>query len=205
MEFRDSRTKENLMRAFAGESQARNRYTFAASAAKSAGLHWVERVFRFTADQEKEHAELFLKHLAQCEGENIHIDATYPVENTAWLPARLLRAAQHGEYEEARNVYPSFAQVAREEGFIAIASTFDMVAAIEQTHGDRFGQLAERMEQSKMFESANEVAWLCLNCGHVHIGRQAPQVCPVCKHAQGFFVRVEATEVLAPKNGSFTV
>ena len=205
MEFRESRTRENLMRAFAGESQARNRYTFAASAARSANLHWIERVFTFTANQEREHDELFLKALAQCEGENIHIDATYPVENTAWTPARLLRAAQHGEYEEAHKVYPSFAQVAREEGFVALASTFEMVAAIDKTHGDRFGQLAERAEQSRLFTSEQETAWLCLNCGHVHSGTQAPPVCPVCKHAQGYFVRVEATEVIAPKNGSFVI
>lgn len=199
MEFRESKTRENLMRAFAGESQARNRYTFAASAAKSAGLHWVERVFQFTANQEKEHAELFMKLLAQCEGENIHIEGSYPVENTAWTPDRLLRSAQHNEYEEAQNVYPSFAQVAREEGFLTVATTFDMIAAIEQTHGDRFGQLARRAEENRLFASGEQTQWLCLNCGHVHVGAQAPALCPVCKHAQGYFVRVEATEILAPK------
>lgn len=199
MDFHESRTRENLMRAFAGESQARNRYTFAASAAKSAGLHWIERVFLFTAHQEKEHAELLMKHLAQCEGENIHIDATYPVINGAWTPDRLLRAAQQGEYEEAHSIYPAFAQAAREEGFAAVAATFEMIAAIEQTHGDRFGQLAGRMEQNSLFRSERETMWLCLNCGHVHIGLQAPPVCPVCKHAQGFFVRVEPGEIVAPK------
>ena len=200
MEFRESRTRENLMRAFAGESQARNRYTFAAGAAKSAGLHWVERVFRMTADQEKEHAELFIAHLAQCEGENIHIDGSYPVENGAWTPDRLLRSAQHNEYEEANTIYPSFAAVAREEGFLAVASTFEMIAAIEKTHGDRFGLLARRAEESRLFTAQEEVAWLCLNCGHVHYGTQAPPICPVCKHAQGYFVRVEGTEILAPGN-----
>lgn len=200
MEFRESRTRENLMRAFAGESQARNRYTFAAGAAKSAGLHWVERVFHLTADQEKEHAELFIAHLAQCEGENIHIDGSYPVENGAWTPDRLLRSAQHNEYEEANTIYPSFAAVAREEGFLAVASTFEMIAAIEKTHGDRFGLLARRAEEGRLFTAQEEVAWLCLNCGHVHYGTQAPPICPVCKHAQGYFVRVEGTEILAPGN-----
>ncbi len=200
MEFRESRTRENLMRAFAGESQARNRYTFAAAAARSAGLHWVERVFRLTADQEKEHAELFIAHLAQCEGENIHIDGSYPVENGAWTPDRLLRSAQHNEYEEANTIYPSFAAVAREEGFLAVASTFEMIAAIEKTHGDRFGLLARRAEESRLFTAQEEVPWLCLNCGHVHYGTQAPPICPVCKHAQGYFVRVEGTEILAPGN-----
>ena len=200
MEFRESRTRENLMRAFAGESQARIRYTFAARAAKSAGLHWVECVFRMTADQEKEHAELFIAHLAQCEGENIHIDGSYPVENGAWTPDRLLRSAQHNEYEEANTIYPSFAAVAREEGFLAVASTFEMIAAIEKTHGDRFGLLARRAEEGRLFTAQEEVAWLCLNCGHVHYGTQAPPICPVCKHAQGYFVRVEGTEILAPGN-----
>ncbi len=200
MEFESSRTRENLMRAFAGESQARNRYTFAASAAKSAGLHWVERVFRMTADQEKEHAELFFKNLAQCEGENIHIDASYPVENTVWTPDRLLCAAQHNEYEEAHSVYPAFAQTARDEGFLTIAELFERVAAIEQMHGDRFGQLAQRMEEGKLYASGQPVPWLCLNCGHVHYGTEAPPVCPVCKHAQGYFVRVETTEILVQKD-----
>ena len=200
MEFRESRTRENLMRAFAGESQARNRYTFAAAAARSAGLHWVERVFRLTADQEKEHAELFIAHLAQCEGENIHIDGSYPVENGAWTPDRLLRSAQHNEYEEANTIYPSFAAVAREEGFLAVASTFEMIAAIEKTHGDRFGLLARRAEESRLFTAQEEGPWLCLNCGHVHYGTQAPPICPVCKHAQGYFVRIEGTEILAPGN-----
>lgn len=199
MEFRESRTRENLMRAFAGESQARNRYTFAAHAARSAGLNWVERVFRLTADQEREHAELFIKHLAQCEGENIHIDTSYPVENIAWTLDRLLRSAQHNEYEEAHSVYPSFAQIAREEGFPAVAATFEQIAAIEQSHGDRFGQLAQRAEEGRLFECDHEVPWLCLNCGHVHYGTQAPGVCPVCKHAQGYFVRVEGSEILVPR------
>lgn len=198
MELKESRTRENLMRAFAGESQARNRYTFAAEAAHSAGLHWVERIFRLTADQEREHAELFFAHLAQCEGENIHIDGSYPVENTAWTPERLLRSAQHNEYEEAHNVYPLFARIAREEGFAAAAGTFEMIAAIEQTHGDRFGQLAQRIEQGTLFRSDREIPWLCLNCGHVHDGMQAPPICPACKHAQGYFVRVEGTEILLP-------
>ena len=184
------------MRAFAGESQARNRYTFAASAARSAGLHVVERVFRFTADQEREHAELFFKHLAQCEGENIHMDASYPVENTAWTPERLLRSAQHNEYEEAQVVYPSFAHTAREEGFLAVASTFEMIAEIERTHGDRFGQLAQRAQEQALFKSERETVWMCLNCGHVHTGTQAPPLCPVCKHAQGYFMRVETGELL---------
>ena len=199
MELRESKTRENLMRAFAGESQARNRYTFAADTARRAGLYWVERMFLLTADQEREHAELFLKHLAQCEGENIRIDGSYPVENGAWSPQRLLRSAQHNEYEEAHVVYPGFARTAKEEGFTAAAHTFEMIADIEQTHGDRFGQLAERMETSALFNADAQTAWMCLHCGHVHYGLQAPGACPVCKHAQGYFVRVEASEILVPR------
>ena len=199
MEFKESRTRENLMRAFAGESLARNRYTCCAGVARSAGLHGVERIFRFTAEQEKEHAELFIKHLASSEGESIHIDGSYPVENMAWMPARLLRSAQHNEYEEANHVYPQFAQIAREEGFPAVAGTFELIAAIEQTHGDRFGQLAQRLEEGKLFRAERDVAWLCLNCGHVHFGTQAPPVCPACKHVQGYFVRADAADILIPK------
>ena len=198
MDLKNSQTRENLMRAFAGESQARNRYTFAAQAAKSAGLHFIERIFRFTAEQEKEHAEIFMKLLASCEGENIHIDGAYPVENTAWPTDRLLRSAQHNEYEEARSVYPAFAATAPEEGFQAAAAAFEMIARIEQTHGDRFAKLAQRIEEGKLFLSDEEgERWLCLNCGHVHTGSQVPPVCPVCKHAQGYFVRLEADEILA--------
>jgi len=200
MDFKESKTRENLMRAFAGESQARNRYTFSADVARSAGLYGVERIFRFTADQEKEHAELFFQYLTPCEGTNIHIDGSYPVENTAWMPSRLLRSAQHNEYEEAHDVYPQFGKIAREEGFLAIANTFDMIAEIEQTHGDRFGQLAQRLEEEKLFKSDHSTTWLCLNCGHVHHGLQAPAVCPVCKHTQGYFVRTDASELLTLKN-----
>ncbi len=196
MEFAKSQTRENLMRAFAGESQARNRYTFAASAARSAGLYWAERVFRFTADQEKEHAVLFMKHLADCAGETIQIDGGYPVESLTWPPEKLLRSAQHNEYEEAQDVYPQFGRTARDEGFLAVASTFEMIAEIERTHGDRFGQLAQRLEEGKLFKSDEPVAWLCLNCGHVHIGTMAPPMCPVCQHAQGYFVRLDTREIV---------
>jgi len=199
MDFKESRTRENLMRAFAGESQARNRYTFAAEVAHSAGLHGVERIFRLTADQEKEHAELFLAHLSPCAGETIQIDGSYPVESTAWMPSRLLRSAQHNEYEEAHNVYPQFGKTAQEEGFLAIANTFEMIAEIEQTHGDRFGQLAQRMEEERLFKSDHSTTWLCLNCGYVHHGLQAPPVCPVCRHPQGYFVRTDVSEILVLK------
>ncbi len=198
MDFKTSKTRENLMRAFAGESQARNRYAFAAAAADSSGLHVIARIFRFTAEQEREHAEIFFKLLAPCEGENIHIDAGFPVENAAWSTDRLLRSAQHNEYEEARNVYPAFAAAAKEEGFAAAAAAFERIARIEQVHGERFGQLAQRIEEGKIFSADGEgERWLCLKCGHVHIGTQVPPVCPVCKHAQGYFVRIDDQGILA--------
>ena len=198
MEFKASKTRENLMRAFAGESQARNRYTFAAEAAESSGLHGIARIFRFTAEQERAHAQVFFKLLAPCEGENIHIDAGFPVENTAWSTDRLLRSAQHNEYEEARNVYPSFALTAKEEGFNAAAAAFERIAKIEQMHGERFGLLAQRIEEGKIFSAEGETErWLCLKCGHVHTGAQVPPVCPVCKHAQGYFVRMDAEGLFA--------
>ena len=144
----------------------------------------------------QEHAELFFKLRAQWEGGNIHIDASYPVENIAWTPERHLRSAEYNEYEGEQVIYPSFARIAEEEGFMSAAATFQMIAEIEKTHGDRFGQLAKRAEEDALFRSDKEVPWLCLNCGHVHYGTQVPPICPVCKHAQGYFVRVESTEIL---------
>lgn len=197
MDLRGSATRENLMRAFAGESQARNRYTFAAENAGDAGMYWVERIFRFTANQEKEHAHLFFKFLIDCAGENIAIEGAYPVENTTASPALLLRSAQRNEYDEALTVYPAFAKTAKDEGFSAIAAVFERVAAIEKTHGDRFGLLAQRAEEATLYKSDRETAWLCLACGHVHVGLEAPPACPVCRHSQGYFVRVETEEILA--------
>lgn len=188
-DFNHSETKINLLRAFAGESQARNRYTFAASAAKNANLHVLEAVFTFTADQEKEHAEIFYKHLAEAAGQNITIDAAYPVDKGNDVLS-LLKAAQHNEYEEYGDAYPAFGKIAEEEGFPVIAQHFKMIAEIEKTHGDRFGQFAELLEQEKLFISDVETGWMCLNCGHVMTGRQAPMVCPVCDHNQGYFIRL---------------
>ena len=198
MEFKESRTRENLMRAFAGESQARNRYTFAADQAKQQKLHVIEAVFTFTANQEKEHAELFFKHLASSEGESIHIDGSYPVENTAWAPARLLRSAQHNEYEEHDDVYRAFAEKAKEEGFLKVAASFEMIAKIEKIHGNRFGALADLLEKNQLFISDVKTGWFCLNCGHVFEGTQVPEQCPVCSHDKGYFVRLE----LAPYTGN---
>ncbi len=144
--FKTSETKLNLMRAFAGESQARNRYTFAAQQAKEQKLHVVEAVFTFTADQEKEHAQVFYNHLKEMAGETIQIDGGYPVDISQSV-LELLRFAQHNEYEEHDPVYQAFGDKAMEEGFPKIAASFHQIAKIEKVHGDRFGRLADLIEQ----------------------------------------------------------
>jgi rubrerythrin len=190
VDFNNSQTKDNLMRAFAGESQARNRYTFAAAQAKKEHHHVIEAVFRFTADQEKEHAELFYNYLKDMAKENIHIDGGYPVDITDNL-AELLRMAQHNEYEEYDPVYKNFGDIAKEEGFNKIAGTFHMIAGIEKTHGDRFARFAQLLEDNKLYVSDVEEGWMCLNCGYIHWGKEAPKECPTCHHDQGYFIRLE--------------
>lgn len=190
VDFKNSETKDNLMRAFAGESQARNRYTFAASQAKKENLYVVSAVFEYTANQEKEHAEIFYKHLQELAGETIHIDGGYPVDITDDV-AKLLRMAQHNEYEEHDPIYKAFGDKAKEEGFPKVAASFHMIAEIEKIHGDRFGRLAELLEQKKLFVSDVQVAWMCLNCGYVFEGETVPEKCPVCDHDKGYFIRFE--------------
>lgn len=198
MDFKNSETKDNLMRAFAGESQARNRYTFAAGQAKKENLYVVSAVFRYTAEQEKEHAEIFYNHLRELSGENIHIDGSYPVD-LADDVAKLLRMAQHNEYEEHDSVYKAFGDKAKEEGFLHVASSFHKIAEIEKIHGDRFGHLAELLEQNKLFVSNVKTAWMCLNCGFVFEGEKVPEKCPVCEHDRGYFIRFE----LSPYEGGW--
>lgn len=191
MDFKTSETKVNLMRAFAGESQARNRYTFAASQAKKEGLQVIEAVFQYTAGQEKEHAEIFYNHLRSMSGETIYIDnAGYPID-LADSTLQLLRMAQHNEYQEYDDAYKQFANKATEEGFAQIAASFNLIANIEKVHGDRFGRFADMLEQNKLFVSDIETGWICLNCGHVFTGKEAPNQCPVCHHDKGYFIRLE--------------
>ncbi len=191
MDFKTSETKTNLMRAFAGESQARNRYTFAASQAKKEGLQLIENVFLYTAGQEKEHAEVFYNHLRAMAGETIVIDnAGYPID-LADSTLQLLRMAQHNEYQEHDVEYKRFGDKAKEEGFAEIAASFHMIAEIEKIHGDRFGKFADFLEQNKLFVSDVETGWICLNCGHIYTGKEAPEQCPVCHHDKGYFIRLE--------------
>ncbi len=186
--FDQSVTHLNLMRAFAGESQARNRYTFAAEQADAQGLRVIGDTFRFTAGQEKEHAEIFLKLLSELNRQNITVDGAYPV-NLDLNALDQLRAARHNENEEGESVYPAFAAKAREEGFSLIGDIFAQIAAIERTHAQRFGRFANALSANALFSAPQPVAWLCLNCGHIHFGASAPAVCPVCQHEQGFFIR----------------
>ena len=181
------------MRAFAGESQARNRHTMAASQAKANGLYVIETVFTFTADQEKEHAKLFYSHLKDMAGETIAIDGGYPVDIDPEISG-LLRMAQHNELEEYDDVYKHFGDTAKQEGFDQIGNLFHNIAAIEKTHADRFEHFAQLMEQGKLFVADQETAWMCLNCGYIYTGKEAPKACPVCRHDQGYFIR----QVMAP-------
>ena len=199
-DLKNSETLKNLMRAFAGESQARNRYTFAAGLCRQQKLHVLEAVFLFTAGQEKEHAEIFYNHMKAVSGSTIHIDGGYPVTVTNDV-LRLLRDAQHNEYEEFDPVYPSFGEAARAEGFPEVAASFEQIARIELTHGNRFGRLADLLENGKLFVSDVKCGWMCLNCGYVLESLEAPRQCPVCSHDQGWFIRLEmAPYSTAPQN-----
>ena len=189
-DLKNSETLKNLMCSFAGESQARNRYTFAAGLCQKQQFHVLEAVFRFTADQEKEHAEIFYNHMKEVTGSSVHVDGGYPVGVTNDV-LQLLCYARHNEYEEFETVYPSFGQTAQAEGFPEIAVSFWQIAKIEQAHGDRFGQFADLLESGKLFVSDVKCGWMCLNCGHILESLEAPQLCPVCGHDRGYFIRLE--------------
>lgn len=170
MELKGSRTEENLKTAFSGESQARNKYTYFASVAKKEGYEQISHLFEKTANNEKEHAELWFKELKG-------IGTT----------AENLKAAAAGENYEWTDMYAGFAKVADEEGFAALAARFRAVAAVEKTHEARYLRLLKNVEMQQVFEKAEETMWECRNCGHLVIGKKAPSVCPVCEHAQSYF------------------
>ena len=199
VDFMDSRTRENLMRSFAGESQARNRYTIAASAARKEKLEVVARVFEFTADQEKAHAKVFYDLLLPSAGQNIAIDGNYTIDLSD-KAVDLLKAARHKEDEEFEHDYAAFAEIAHREGFDLIGGQFELIAQIEKTHGDRFGLLAELLEKGTLFgEDNHQEVWMCLNCGEIITASLAPQVCPVCRHGQGYYVRLDMAPYTAGK------
>ena len=181
--LKGTKTEQNLLKAFAGESQARTRYEFFASVAKKEGLEQISAIFTETAGQEKEHAKRFFKFL---EGGDVEIQATYPagiIGNTA----ENLKAAAMGENEEWSILYPEFAKVAEEEGFKEIATAFKMIATVEVQHEKRYLKLLENLEKGIVFEKDGEVYWMCRNCGYIHKGKKAPQECPACVHPQAFF------------------
>ncbi len=185
MEFKDSRTAQNLLKAFAGESQARNRYSFAASVARKEGLEHVAAIFEETAANEREHAKLFYKHLAPLAPAALEIQASYPVVDGD--TAAHLRAAVAGENEEWTELYLGFAKVAREEGFDAAAKAFEWVAKVEREHEARFKRLLDHVVNGTVFQRGEKIYWRCRNCGHIHEGTVAPKACPVCQHPQAFF------------------
>ena len=170
MELKGTKTERNLAEAFAGESQARNKYTYFASVAKKEGYQQIAAIFEETANNEKEHAKLWFKHLKG-------------IGDTA---ANLLAAAE-GENYEWTDMYDQFAKDAEEEGFKALAAQFRMVAAIEKTHEERYRKLLNNVEMQQVFEKAGETMWECRNCGHLVMGKKAPAACPVCAHPQAYF------------------
>lgn len=183
MELKGSRTEKNLLAAFAGESQARNRYTFFASVAKKEGYEQISAIFQETADNEKEHAQLFFNHL---KGGNVEITAIYPAGITG-TTAENLKAAAEGEKLEWGTLYPNFAEVAEEEGFEDVAKTFRGVARVESYHERRYRKLLANVEQGKVFKKDSPIMWKCRNCGHVFEGTEAPDKCPVCHHDRSYF------------------
>lgn len=185
--LKGTQTAVNLMKAFAGESQARNRYTFFASIAKKEGYVQISKVFEETASQEKEHAKRFFKFLKDdFSNEVIEITATFPVAlHTSTVEN--LKAAAAGENEEWADLYPEFARVAKEEGFPAIAAAFESIATVEKWHEARYIKLAENIEKSEVFKRDEVEMWQCQNCGYIYEGEEAPSICPACIHPQGYF------------------
>ena len=189
-DFNLSETKKNLMKALAGESMARNRYTFAAEVCREQSLYVLSAVFNYTADQEKEHAEIFYEHLNSFSGSEINVNGDYPIDATNDV-IKLLRYAEQHEKAEHDPIYKSFAETAQSEGFASVGSSFKMIAEIEKTHAERFSMLADMLENGTLFVSSAITEWACLNCGHVQSSLAAPDKCPVCKHDKGFFIRLE--------------
>jgi rubrerythrin len=181
--IKGTKTEQNLLKAFAGESQARSRYTFFASVAKREGYEQIAGVFAETAEQEKEHAERFFKFL---EGGKVEITAAYPAGIIGTTAQNLLTAAA-GEQEEWDILYKKFEEIATAEGFPAVATAFKMIAKVEVQHEIRYRKLLANMLDGTVFKKPEEIEWQCRNCGYVHTGVSAPQTCPACLHAQAYF------------------
>lgn len=181
--IKGTQTEKNLLAAFAGESQARNRYTYFAAAAKKEGLVQISNIFEETANQEKEHAKRFFKFL---EGGEVEITETFPAGRISNTMDNLLHAAA-GEEHEWTEMYPNFANIAREEGFESVALAFEAISVAEKQHEKRYRDLAENLKAGKVFKRDGKVVWRCLNCGYLHEGDEAPTLCPACVHPQAHF------------------
>ncbi len=177
MELKGSKTEANLLAAFAGESQARNKYTFYASKAKKEGYEQIAAIFEETANNEKEHAKLWFKYL--------HGGAVGATMDN-------LDDAAAGEHYEWVDMYKGFAETAQEEGFTEIAATMRMIATVEKSHEDRYRKLIQNLKEDIVFKADEEVVWVCRNCGYIYIGKSAPAICPACKHPQAYFERKAA-------------
>jgi len=184
MGLKGSETEKNLLKSFAGESQARNRYTYFASIARNEGFRQIEAIFLETADNEKEHAEIFFKYLES--GEGLEIQADYPAGKIGKTEDNLLAAAE-GEKAEWGEIYPNFEKIAKDEGFDNVAKSFKEIAKVEEQHEKRYRKLLENVKEGKVFEKDKKVKWKCRNCGYVHEGVEAPKICPACRHRQEYY------------------
>jgi rubrerythrin len=181
--LKGTQTEKNLLAAFAGESQARNRYTFFASEAKKEGYEQIAAIFQETLDNEKEHAKVFFKHL---QGGDVEIVATYPAGIIGTTEQNLLAAAE-GEKMEWGTLYPNFADIAEKEGFPEVALSFRNIGKVEAYHEKRYRKLLENIKNKTVFKKDKVVKWKCANCGYIHEGAEAPKTCPACKHPQAYY------------------
>ncbi len=182
-QLKGSKTEKNILTAFTGESQARNRYTYFASQAKKDGFVQISDIFTETADQEKEHAKRLFKLL---EGGKVEITASFPA-GVIGTTLENLKEAAAGEHFEQTEMYPGYAETARDEGFSEIAAIFSAIAVAEKQHEKRYLDLADNIENNKVFRKDEPVVWRCVNCGYLHKGTEAPRVCPACNHPQAHF------------------
>ncbi|MCK9364542.1 MAG: rubrerythrin family protein [Syntrophales bacterium] len=182
-EFKGSQTEKNLLAAFAGESQARNRYTYFSSAAKKEGFEQIAAFFTETADNEKEHAKVFFKHL---QGGEVEITAAYPAGMVGTTKENLAAAAD-GEKMEWTTLYADFAKTAKKEGFSEVARSFEQIAKVEKFHEERYRRLLANVESGKAFRKEQAVRWHCRNCGYIFEGKMPPKICPACQHPQAYF------------------
>lgn len=189
--LKGTKTAENLLKSFAGESQARNRYTYFASVAKREGFEQISAIFLETAENEKEHAKVFFKYLNEI-NEPLEITASYPAGKIGNTKENLLAAA-NGEKEEWEILYKEFEKIAREEGFEQIANSFKEIAEVEEKHEERYRKLLKNIEEGKVFKKDKRVKWKCRNCGYIHEGEEAPELCPACNHPQSYYEVFEET------------